>query len=301
VTVAEGKGSEMSQQVYPVVFSDLDGTLLDYDTYSFEPAAEAIRLLRDRGIPIVICSSKTRAEIEAVQEAMGLDHPFIAENGGGLFVPRGYFPFPIGGGRRDGRHDAFEFSPRYPRIVATLHARARAAGAGVVGFADLSVEQLAAVCGLTIAQARLAKRRDYDEPFTVVEGGAAARGALFGALRAAGLTCTTGGRFDHVTGATGKGSAVRVARELYARASGRRVMAIGLGDGLNDVSMFREVDIPVLVGSRSMPGIARLLSGISVARLTERRGPEGWADAITDIVGELGTEPARTAWRSMEA
>jgi mannosyl-3-phosphoglycerate phosphatase len=292
---------QMSQQVFPVVFSDLDGTLLDHDTYSFEPAAEAVRLLRDRGIPIVMCSSKTRAEIEMVQQAMGLDHPFVSENGGGLFVPRGYFSFPIQGGRHDGRHDAFEFSPRYPRIVATLRERARAAGAGIVSFADLTAVQLAAVCGLTVAQARLAKRRDYDEPFTVVEGGASARGALFGALRAAGLTCTSGGRFDHVTGAAGKGSAVRVARGLYARATGRRVLAIGLGDGLNDVSMFREVDVPVLVGSRSMPGVARLLRGISVARLTERRGPEGWADAITGLVAEMDGSPRALARGGVEA
>jgi|WetSurMetagenome_2_1015567.scaffolds.fasta_scaffold65013_2 mannosyl-3-phosphoglycerate phosphatase len=287
--------------LFPVVFSDLDGTLLDHDTYSFEPAAEAIGLLRERGIPIVICSSKTRAEIEALQATMGIDHPFVSENGGALFVPRGYFPFQIAGGRRDGRHDAFEFSPRYARIVATLRARARASGAGVVGFADLSGEQLAAVCGLTLAQARLAKRRDYDEPFTVVEGGATARGALFGALRAAGLTCTSGSRFDHVTGSHGKGTAVRVARELYARASGRPVLTVGLGDGLNDVSMFREVDVPVLVGSHSVPGVARLLRGISVARLTERRGPEGWADAIADIVGELEARPSHAERRGAEA
>lgn len=277
----------MTQQLFPVVFTDLDGTLLDHDTYSFEPAAGALHLLNERGIPVVICSSKTRAEIESIQRAMGIEHPFVSENGGALFVPRGYFSFPVEGGRRDGRHDAFEFSLRYPRVVATLRARARAAGASVIGFADLSPEQLAAVCGLSVAQARLAKRRDYDEPFTVVDGGATARGALFGALRAAGLTCTSGGRFDHVTGAAGKGQAVRVARALYARASGRRVLAIGLGDGLNDVSMFREVDVPVLVGSHSLPGVARLLRGLSVARLTERRGPEGWADAIHEFLGEL--------------
>jgi len=291
----------MSETVFPVVFSDLDGTLLDHDTYSFLPAAEAIRLLQARGIPIVICSSKTRAEIDATQRAMGIDGPFVSENGGALFVPRGYFSFPLEGGRRDGRHDAFEFSPRYPHVVATLRARARAAGARVIGFADLSAEQLAAVCGLTLTQARLAKCRDYDEPFTVVEGGASARGALFGALRAAGLTCTSGSRFDHVTGAPGKGIAVRVARGLYERASGRRVLAIGLGDGLNDVSMFREVDVPVLVGSHSLPGVARLLRGISVARMTERRGPEGWADAIADIVGELDTTPSRRARSGAEA
>jgi predicted mannosyl-3-phosphoglycerate phosphatase (HAD superfamily) len=92
-----------------------------------------------------------------------------------------------------------------------------------------------------------------------------------------------------------------VARGLYGRASGRRVLAIGLGDGPNDVSMFREVDVPVLVGSHSVPGIARLLRGVTVARLTERRGPEGWADAIADIVGELHTAPFPPARLGVQA
>jgi mannosyl-3-phosphoglycerate phosphatase len=294
-------GQTMTMRLLPVVFSDLDGTLLDHDTYSFEPAAGAIRVLAERGIPIVICSSKTRAEIEAIQQAMGLDHPFVTENGGALFVPRRYFPFQIDGGWCDERHEALEFSPRYPRVVATLHKCARAVGARVVGFADVSADQLAAACGLTVTQAKLAKRRDYDEPFTVVDGGQPARRALFRALRAAGLTCTRGGRFDHATGAAGKGVAVRVARTLYARAYGRPVLGIGLGDGPNDVSMFREVDWPVLVGSRSSPGVARLIRGLPAARLTPRCGPEGWADAIREIVGELDDVTGGAAGRGAEA
>ena len=290
----------MSEQVFPVVFSDLDGTLLDHDTYSFEPAADAIRVLQRRGIPVVICSSKTRAEIEAIQQAMELDHPFVSENGGGFFVPRGYFPFPIDGGRRDGRHDAFEFSLRYPRIVSALRARARAVGAGIVGFADLTSGQVASLCGLNPGAGEAGEAPRLRRAVHGRRGGATARAALFAGLRAAGLRCTSGSRFDHVTGSPGKGGAVRVARALYARAAGRPVLAIGLGDGLNDISMFREVDVPVLVGARSIPNVARLLRGIPVARLTERRGPEGWADAIHDFVGELESGRA-LAGRGVEA
>jgi mannosyl-3-phosphoglycerate phosphatase len=277
----------MGKPLFPVVFTDLDGTLLDHETYSFGPAEGALRLLAERGIPVVICSSKTRAEIEALQREMALDHPFASENGGALFVPRGYFRNPLRCRRRDARHEIYEFGERYPRIVAALHECARSVGARVVGFADRSVDEVAAACGLTAAQAKLAKRRDYDEPFTVVEGGPGARAGLFTSLRAAGLCCTTGGRFDHVTSAPGKGAAVRVARELYARATGCPVLGIGLGDGMNDVSMFREVDIPVLVGSRSAPAVAQLLGRIPAARMTARRGPEGWAEAICAIVGEF--------------
>jgi len=48
----------------PVFFSDLDGTLLDARTYSFDAALPALGILRARRVPLVVCSSKTRTEIE---------------------------------------------------------------------------------------------------------------------------------------------------------------------------------------------------------------------------------------------
>src|SRR4030042_5645191 len=76
-----------------IIFTDLDGTLLDRDTYSFAPAQPALDMIRKKGIPLVFSSSKTRAEMELYRERAGNDHPFIAENGGAVFVPSHYFSF----------------------------------------------------------------------------------------------------------------------------------------------------------------------------------------------------------------
>lgn len=46
-----------------IIFTDLDGTLLDV-VYSYHAANEALHSIREQDIPLVICSSKTRAEIE---------------------------------------------------------------------------------------------------------------------------------------------------------------------------------------------------------------------------------------------
>ena len=35
-----------------VIFADLDGTLLDRKTYSFEPAQPALLLIRQKGFPL---------------------------------------------------------------------------------------------------------------------------------------------------------------------------------------------------------------------------------------------------------
>jgi predicted mannosyl-3-phosphoglycerate phosphatase (HAD superfamily) len=74
-----------------VVFTDLDGTLLDHQTYSFQAARPMINKLLRLGIPIVINTSKTRAETEILSRRLKLNHPFIVENGGAVFIPEGCF------------------------------------------------------------------------------------------------------------------------------------------------------------------------------------------------------------------
>jgi predicted mannosyl-3-phosphoglycerate phosphatase (HAD superfamily) len=65
-----------------VVFSDMDGTLLEHSTYSFAEAQPALDLLKSRGIPLDVCTSKTRSEVEFWRRLLGNKHPFIVENGG---------------------------------------------------------------------------------------------------------------------------------------------------------------------------------------------------------------------------
>ena len=87
-----------------IVFSDLDGTLLDGDDYSHDQALPALRLLRRRNIPLVLCTSKTRAEVEFHRRRLANRDPFVVENGGAVYVPEGYFPFPVDCDRESGGH-----------------------------------------------------------------------------------------------------------------------------------------------------------------------------------------------------
>jgi predicted mannosyl-3-phosphoglycerate phosphatase (HAD superfamily) len=53
-----------------VIFTDLDGALLDRETYSFEPALPALRFIKEKKIPLIFVSSKTRAEIEGYRKKL---------------------------------------------------------------------------------------------------------------------------------------------------------------------------------------------------------------------------------------
>ena len=96
-----------------VVFTDLDGTLLDHGTYSFEPARPGLEALLEAGIPLVFCTSKTRLETERWRRALANVHPFIVENGGAVYVPEGYFGSGVRFDRRDGGYDVLEFGRPY--------------------------------------------------------------------------------------------------------------------------------------------------------------------------------------------
>ena len=71
-----------------VVFSDLDGTLLDRASYSFESARPALRALREKQRPARRCAAARRApRWSRSRRELGLDGPFVVENGGAIVVP----------------------------------------------------------------------------------------------------------------------------------------------------------------------------------------------------------------------
>jgi mannosyl-3-phosphoglycerate phosphatase len=280
-----------------VIVTDLDGTLLDPVTYGFGPALHALERVERAGIPLVLCSSKTRAEIEALQQRLGISHPFIPENGGAVVAPPGYFrDLPVTGSV-PGDRVVLELGRRYPEVVAILRDVAAAERVRVVGFSDMTVSDVAADCGLSALDAQLAKLRQYDEPFRLMGAEPGTRSRFLKALRRRGLRALSGGRYDHATGDTDKGRAVAVLRTLFAERGGPVVMA-GLGDGLNDMSMLRAVDRPFIVRSDMNGATSRLLRKVPTALVTEATGPAGWAEAVTGLLDAWQREGVRVRPRS---
>jgi len=255
-----------------VLFTDLDGTLLDHETYSFAPARPALLELRRLQVPLVFCTSKTRAEVVPLRRRLRNAHPFIVENGGGIVIPRGYFG--------SGTPSRIELGRPYAEISAALDELARRSRVRVRGFHQLTPPQVAAATGLTLAEAALAKKREYDEPFWFLGGDEAARARLVRLARKRGLDLTTGGRFWHLFGGSDKGLAVRRLTALYRRSSARPVRTLALGDAENDLPMLgavnRAVLLPRLDGSfdravlRSLPRVVRGTAP----------GPTGWNEAV---------------------
>jgi len=189
-----------------VVFSDLDGTLLDHHDYAWSAARPALSALRAAGGALVLCSSKTSAEMIVLHGEMGLSEPLVAENGGGIFAPEAH-PLAAGPGWRPAE-------PGWRVLALGLgvdEVRARLARFngpfGARGFGQMSVAEVAGLTGLSPARAALARRRRFNEPLILPRPEEQAE-SFIAAARAHGLAVTRGGRFFHLLGGGDKGAAL---------------------------------------------------------------------------------------------
>jgi mannosyl-3-phosphoglycerate phosphatase len=262
-----------------VIFTDLDGTLLDADTYSYESSLPAIRMVKEKGIPLVFCSSRTRAEQEALRSDLSVKDPFIVEDGAALYVPIDYFPFEYECSFQTENYRVAEFATPYADVREALLAVNAETGAKLIGYGDLSVDEVASVTGLQKDAAERAKLRDYQE--TIVSGIDADNmeqvTLAFGKL---GLSLTRGGKFFSVGSSKGKGMAAQMLIGLMSTEE-PELRAAGIGDSQNDVSLLDLVDLPFLV---QKPGGAWEAMQVPDLVRVPHVGPEGWASAVTALL-----------------
>lgn len=264
-----------------LIFTDLDGTLLDHHTYSFQGAAETLRRLREHAVPLVLASSKTRAEIGRLQERLGLNEPFISENGGGIFFPPGHVLQDTPGCTRFNGGCGIVFGKSYAAVRSSFVRLRRKYG--IRGFGDMTVAEIMRYTDLGREEAELAAQRDFSEPFLFLAEERPEEMAREAA--ALGMAVTRGGRFYHLMGAgQDKGRAVAAATRLFQDVAGKRIMTVGLGDAPNDYGMLRAVDIPVLIpGPDGVPADVDL-PGLRVGPLP---GSRGWGMILAEILDEM--------------
>jgi mannosyl-3-phosphoglycerate phosphatase len=265
-----------------IIITDLDGTLLDHDSYSAAPAAGAVQRVKLAGIPICICSSKTRSEIMHHRRALGILDPFISENGGAVFIPASYFETPAGV-RPEAPFEVIELGTPWRTLAAALGEVRQQLQVRLRAFHEFTPEDLARESGLPLHLAAMALDREYDEPFRVEDGGDLER--VVAALRERSLQVTRGSRFHHVMGNNDKGKAVDILSERFRRRFPDAVFA-GLGDSPNDIPMLRSVDIPILVRGQSGTYDDETRQAVSGLRLADGIGPHGWAAAVNDLLSE---------------
>ncbi len=265
-----------------IVFTDLDGTLLDHKNYRWIEAAPAIKLLHQKNYPLIFNSSKTYYEIKSLCEEMDNHYPMIAENGSVVAVNIEC---------NESSEDCLEcyklhyFAKPYAEVVDVLSSLRKEYQFNFSGFNDMSVEDIMQHTSLTKHKAMAAAKREATEPLLWNDSDQNLT-KLANELSKHGLYLTKGGRFYHVMSPVDKGKAIQWLIDCYQqREPNTEWVTVGLGDSYNDIRMFETVDYPVLVKNphSQQPDV----SHIENVRLTQRTGPAGWNQAVQDIIDEI--------------
>ncbi|NOR84646.1 mannosyl-3-phosphoglycerate phosphatase [archaeon] len=260
----------------PIIFTDLDGTLLDHKTYSFKSAIKTLNIIKNRKIPIVFCTSKTRAEIEKYRTILDIKDPFISENGGAIYIPKDYFDFDYSFDKKLKNYNVVELGTQIKEILKVI-ILLKEKGYDIKTFSEMTEKEVSKDCGLNILDARLAKLREYDEVFTIVKKEQEKN--IIKTIKNNGYNVTSGGRYHHVMGNNDKGKAVKILTGLF-KIKYKKIKTIGLGDGNNDLPMLKTVNCAVIVKNSAHN---TLKVSFDVLR-TKKEGSAGWSDAINKII-----------------
>ncbi|MGF1542477.1 MAG: HAD-IIB family hydrolase [Pleurocapsa sp.] len=250
-----------------IVVTDLDGTLLDHQTYKFTPAQQAIARLQQQEIPLILNSSKTKAEIQAIRNQLQNREPFICENGGVVCFAENtqYLGIP--------RHE----------FLDSLRSLKEELQLNYEGFADATLEDVRQWTGLSASDAEKAMNREATEPLLWHDTDVALE-KFQQKLAELELQCVRGGRFHHVMGTFNKASCFPYLRQYYAQRWQEEIKIIALGDSHNDLPMLEQADLAVVIPSHQ--GTKLKLDGDSIIYASQP-GTDGWQESMNLIFNRI--------------
>lgn len=264
-----------------VIFSDLDGTLLDHYTYQSTPASATLEQLKNAKTPVVLNTSKTLAELEIINQNLNLNAPFIIENGAAIYIPIGTFEKqPEDTQTVDGFWVKSFCLPR-EYWLALLSEKSSDFSNQYQGFSTLTDLELAEITGLSLDDANRAKQRQFGEPIHWL-GDEETKIHFIEYMLDLGANVVQGGRFIHIGDYCDKGQALIWLAERYREHYNSSIVTIALGDGENDISMLEAADFAVQIRSpvHEFPTLYRQYQTTK----TQLYGPEGWAEAIQQLL-----------------
>ncbi|GLP98613.1 hypothetical protein GCM10007891_04670 [Methylophaga thalassica] len=265
-----------------LVFTDMDGSLLDHHNYHFDEAIPTLTALEQNHIPVIPVTSKTAAEVELIRDSLANHHPFIIENGAAVYIPQDYFEKQPEGTEKRGKYWVKSFvQPRsyWQSLINQLRPKYQN---DFVTFADAGIDGIIAMTGLNVHAAACAARREFGEPVSW-HGNGNLKQQFIAELNALGANILEGGRFLHVSGQCDKGRALKWLTDMYQNTMPEQVIqTLAIGDSQNDKAMLEQADHALVIRSpvHGLPDIDRT-HNLTVSTFF---GPKGWAEGVTQII-----------------
>jgi len=227
-----------------LIFTDLDGTFLNHKDYSFDDSKEALLKISKEKIPLIFTTSKTKVEVELLQKKVGINEPFIIENGAAIFIPKKYQGLDFSFLKEFDAYYVLQLGLSYENILDFYKKYKKEFG--MFGFSDMTLPELVKYTGLSIDDAKLSKQRDFTEPFLLKDDSSLKQ--LQTLAHKYNIKITKGGRFYHLIGVfQDKGEAIKKTKMIFKKVFNKRINSIALGDGENDITMLENVNTAIII------------------------------------------------------
>jgi mannosyl-3-phosphoglycerate phosphatase len=257
-----------------IIFTDLDGTFLNHDDYSYSDSLLGVRKILSENIPLIFTTSKTKIEIETLHERLKINEPFIIENGAALFIPKNYKEFDFSFLEEYENYYIYQFGLSYKKILEFYNKYKEEFE--ILGFSDMNNWELMKYTKLDSQIANLAKQRDFTEPF-ILKNESKLK-ALEKIAFEYGIKITKGGRFYHLIGINqDKGKAVSETVKIFEKVFNTKFKTIALGDGQNDIPMLENVDVPIIIKNHKGGYVNCKIKNIQKSTY---KGSTGWSEMV---------------------
>ena len=257
-----------------LIFTDLDGSLLDRDTFKFDEIKDYLKKLLSKGIFIIPNTSKTEKEILEFNNELGSNLPYISENGAainGLDLLNSNLPKELILSR-DKNNLINIFKKTVPENLQNK----------CKWLSEMDKKKQSLIFGLEDEKLKMALDRKYTIPF-VFEGNKNEKNKLFKIVKNKGLALQEGGRVINLTDKVNKAKALKVFVRFFKK-NNKEVKTIAVGDNYNDLDMLKTSDFPCLVFNDKFT-----LDEIPIKNLiiTNKPSPVGWADVIKMALAKI--------------
>ena len=254
-----------------IIFTDVDGTLLNHQDYGYDEAKPALQFLRRHNIPLILCSSKTAAELSWLRAEIGFEHcEAIAENGAGIL---------------EAHTDQIQSTGRHVELIETLDSLPYQLRQHFSGFSSWNLETLQHRTGLSEAAASRASKRNFSEP-GIWSGDDASLLAFIAELAKRKIITQQGGRYLTLSFGGNKVDGLLKIMNRY-RQAGKALNSIALGDASNDIRMLEAADIGIVIPNPSHAGMPKLTNKPDgCIRYGKSPAPAGWSQSLLALFDE---------------
>ena len=262
----------MIENSYLWVVTDVDGTLMDH-SYDLTPAKETIKFLQELSIPVILCTSKTAAEVQVIRKELNLTDPYIVENGAAIY------------GESLKKVDGeIILGEKYEILENILSIISNKINYDLIPLNNISDQEAEELTGLKGHSLELMRDRHWSMPFLNPPENKEKDINIY--CKRFNVEIFRGNRMSHMLSInSNKGKAINALKEYV---NNPNIKTIGLGDSPNDLPLLLNSDYKIVIPSPNGPNM-KLIESLNHHNFILASEPNGygWKSEINKLINKL--------------